>query len=72
MEQVTLNASIPEPVGDLVGRAAVAIWHTESSSISRTVKLHTPQARIFPFARKLSNAVITLERGTAFCGQCRR
>src|SRR5215831_149554 len=28
-QQVTLNASIVEAVGDLVGRAAVAVWHME-------------------------------------------
>jgi len=34
------------------------------------VKFDTPQARIFPFARRLSNAGTMLERLRDLSGQC--
>ena len=40
--------------------------------MSLTLKLETPQARIFPFERKFSNAATTPERSAIPFGQCNR
>ena len=40
--------------------------------MSLTLKLDTPQARIFPAARRLSNAATMLERSVSRFGQCSR
>ena len=42
----------------------------KSLSMSLTLKLEAPQARIFPFERKYSKADTTLERSVIPFGQC--
>ena len=48
MEHIALNAAVADAVRELIGRAAIALRNAEEFSISRTLKLETPQARIFP------------------------
>src|SRR5262245_49702199 len=69
-QQATFNAAVAEAVRDLIGRAAIAIRN--SFSRSPTLKLDTPQARIFPAACRSSKALTTWEKSVTPFGQCSR
>ena len=45
-QQVIFNSAVAEVVKDLIGRAAIAVWIWKSCSMSLTLKLDTPQARV--------------------------
>ena len=69
-QKVTLNTSIVETVRNLIGRAPMAVGNTEEIVHVADVELDTPQARIFPVARRLSNAAKIAERLAPRIGQC--
>src|SRR5947209_18697521 len=58
-QQVMFNAAVADVVRDLIvaQRSPCEIWNRSSRSL--TLKLDTPQARIFPAERRFSKAVTT-------------
>src|ERR1700680_2615279 len=68
-QQVTLDRTVAEVVGDLIGRAAIAVWGTEEVFHVTDLEVGHAQVRIFPAARRFSNPATTLERSASWLGQ---